>query len=496
VNLILLPILTLLVLAFGYRFLGRLVASMEEDDKYYNTDATIGAASAIGARLHDFGILGTPILLAGAAFGLRYGWAPAFLWILLAGTTLGAASALVRSRLITPPALRTANTLARLALSALLALLWAGLAANATHALLAFFVLYLSADRLIPFLMGRRADWIGGLFIIAAVGVLFAALGMGIPLALTGPTHILIGPYERSTAVGPLFFYALLFVMLIQKKRADRLVNRPAYGAIGALLLGTGLLVAVMAALIGHPVMSAPRLRSGGLWMALPMLASALPFGAALAPFGNNPLRSVSLRTLYSITLIEAGCAIAFLMGVIAAFPTQASFAHFFAGDPRIVSLLLAGISGNARLTGLIGLGPWLSQVLLAGLLLLIAASLESQQERLAREPFFPGPIAPLMATALIGALLWVAHGLHATDEILIGALLGIGASGALIFNYRAFPGFVVSLGLILLTLTDAALIVIGWADPSHHPLRAGLSVAVMMTEAVAAVRFWGTTRS
>lgn len=495
-NLILLPILTILVLGFAYYYLGRLVATVGDGDGHYSTDPTAGAALSAAARLRDLGVLGIPLLLAGAAFGLRFGWAPAFLWILLASTTVGAACTIAQSRLVTPAALVTVNTLSRIAISALLALLWAGLAARGPQALLAFFVLYLTADRLIPFLVARGADLAGGLLLIAAVGVLFAAVGVASPLALIGPVRILLGPYHRLTAVGPLFFYALLFVMLIQKKRAGRLVDRPAYGAVGALLLGSAVLFTFLTGLIAHPVMAVPRLRQGNLLVALPFLAAALPFGAALAPLGNNPLAPTPLRSLYAVILLQAVAAVAFLMSVISRFSTPPSWAHFFAGQPGAVSLLLAGISGNQHLLAFLGLGPWVSQVLLAGLLLLTAAALESQQERLGRGPFFGGPIQPLMATALLGAALWMVHGLDGTDEVLMGALLGVGAAWALLLQHRAFPRFMVSSGYVLLALTDTALIVIGWTDPGQHPVRAALSVAVMIIEAAAATRLWRTLRS
>ncbi|MHB8254025.1 MAG: hypothetical protein ACYDEV_10105 [Acidiferrobacter sp.] len=492
-NVILLPIVAALVLAFAYRFIGQLVAMMGGNREHYNTDAALGADSPTVARLLDFGILGTPLLLAGAAFGLRFGWAPAFLWILLASTTVGAACAIAQSRLITPAALRTVNAWGRIFISAILALLWAGLAARSPHALLGFFVLYLAADALTPFLAARRIELAGGLLLIAAVGVLFAALGLSWPLALAGSIHIVIGPYHRLTLGAPLFFYALLFLMLIQKKRRRRLAARPAYGALGALLLGCVTVLACLAALVGHPPIKIPRLSHGGLLTALPLLASALPFGAALAPLGDNVLAPSSQRTLYTLILLQGAAAVGFLLSTLVGFSGNLSWRLFFAGHPGAVALLLAGTAGNRLLIGFLGLGPWVSQILLISLLLLTAAGLESHQERLGTSPIPALPIQPLKATALLGALLWLGHGLSVHDQITIGALLGAGASCALILQRHTLPPFVVSLGLVLLALTDSVLVVMGWADPSGHPLRAVLSVAVMITEAVAAARLWRT---
>ncbi|MHB1672169.1 MAG: hypothetical protein ACYCVM_09060 [Acidiferrobacter sp.] len=493
-NLIVLPLIAIPVLAFAYRFLGRLAVAIAEDSAQYNTEPAAGAESGVVAGLRDFGVLGTPMLLGGAAFGLRFGWAPAFLWILLAGTTLGAVGAIAQMRLRTPATLRTANTLGRLFVSAILALVWAGLAAHGAHALLTFVVLYLAADRLIPFLLARRADLAAGLILVAAIGVLFSAIGVSWPLALEGPVRLVIGPYERLTQAAPVFFYALLFVMLIQKKRAGRLVSRPAYGAVGALLLGAVTVLVFVAALVSHPPMAIPRLRHGQLAMALPWLACALPFAAALAPLGDNAVGRRTLSGTYMALLFQAGCAVAFLMDAERAFPNVTAWSGFFGHGPDLVTLLAAGVEGNQRLMASIGLGPWVSQVLLAALMLLTVAALESQQEALARETSPLGRLQPLMATALLGGLLWAAHGLSATDELFLGALLGIGAAFALILMRRDFPGFMVSLGYVLLALTDIAVIAIGWSGATHHPIRAALAVAVISIEAVAAARLWGSS--
>ncbi|HUW98999.1 MAG TPA: hypothetical protein VMV40_09210 [Acidiferrobacter sp.] len=492
-NVILLPILTVLVLAFAYRFIGQLVAMTGAGEQYYNTDAVVPADSFLGARLRDFGILGTPLLLAGAAFGLRFGWAPAFLWILLAATTVGASAALAQSRLITPTTLRAANAMARLFISAILALLWAGLAAQSPHALLTFFVLYLTADRLMPLLAARRAELVGGLLLMAAIGVLFAALGVSWPLALTGSAALTVGPYHRLAASGPLFFYALLFLMLILKKRHTGLDARPAYGALGALLLGGITILVFLAALVGHPTIRIPRLSHEGLLAALPLLASALPFGAALAPLGDNALVPSPRRTVYLLILLQGAAAVGFLISLTMTFGGIPAWQLFFTTHPGAVPLIIAAVTGNAHLMGLIGLGPWVSQLLLASLLLLTVAAMESQQEQLAKSSLPKMRVPPLMATALLGALLWLGHGLSAQDQIMIGALFGIGAASALILWRRALPRFVVSLGLVLLVLADIALIAIGWAHLGTHPVRAGLSGAVMITEAVAAALFWRT---
>lgn len=492
-NVILLPILAIVVLAFAYRYLGRLALIIGDDGAHYDTKgATEGGSQAV-ARLHDLGVLGTPLLLAGAAFSLRLGWAPVLLWVLLSGTTLGAAAVIARSRILTPARARLANNLARLLISAVLALLWAGLAAHATHALLTFIVLYLAADRLLPFLAARRGDLAFGVPLLAGIGVLFAAIGLSWPLALAGPVHLVIGPYRRITQAAPLFFYALLFVMLIQKKRGGRLVARPAYGAVGALLLATSAVAIFGAALIGHPTMAIPRLRAHHLDRALPILAAALPFAAALAPFGDNPLARTPIRGTYAIVLWESALAVAFLVAVVSGFATQANWAAFYAPSHAsgVVALLTAGVAGDQRLMGLIGLGPWVSQILLASLLLLTIAALESQQERLGREERPFGRVQPLMATALLGAGLWVARALSLHDELFVGALLGVGASWALILSRRAFPPFMVSLAVALLVLTDTAIVMIGWTHAAAHPGRAALSVGILAVEAVAAVRLW-----
>ena len=491
-NVILLPILAVLIWAFAYRFIGQLITAMGGNAGHYNTDGRRAAEPPVSAALRDFGVLGTPFLLAGAAFGLRFGWAPAFLWILLASTTIGAAVALGQASLATPPGWRAANGVARLLISAWLALLWAGLATQSAHALLAFFVLYFGADMVMPLVATKRTELVGGLLLIIAIGVLFAALGLSWPLAFTGPVQLTLGPFRRITSIGPLFFYALLFLLLIQKKRQKRLAARPAYGAIGSLLVGATMVLIFLAVFVGHPSIPIPRLRAGGLLPALPLLAATLPFAGALAPFGDNVLAAAgSRRAMYRLIMLQGVAAVGFLMTLLLAFPDARPWRTFFAARPGAVTLLIATVNGSRRLMGFLGLGPWVGQLLLTGLLLLTAASLEGHQRQLVEHPIPKAPLQPLMATALLGALLWVGHGLTARDQVAMGALLGIAAASAVIWHGRALPHFVVSLSLVLLALTDIGLIVIGVTNPSEHPIRTALSGAVMTIEAVAAALLW-----
>lgn len=491
-NVILLPILAVLIWAFAYRFIGQLIATMGDHTRHYNTDGRRAAEPPVSAALRDFGVLGTPFLVAGAAFGLRFGWAPAFLWILLASTTVGAAVALNQTRGATPPGWGTANGVARIVISSWLALLWAGLAAQSAHALLAFFVLYFGADLVMPLITTKRAELVGGLLLISAIGVLFAALGLSWPLAFTGQVQLILGPFRRLAPVGPLFFYSLLFLILIQKKRQKRLAARPAYGALGSLLLGVTIILIFLAVCVGHPSIPIPRLSAGGLLPALPLLAASLPFAGALAPLGDNPLATGgSARGVYLLIMLQGVAAVGFLVTLLLAFPGILPWRMFFAAHPGAVTLLMAAVNANGGLMGLLGLGPWVGQLLLTGLLLLTAASLESHQCQLIERPIPKAPLQPLMATALLGGLLWLGHGLTARDQVAMGALLGIAAASAVIWHGRALPRFVVSLSLVLLVLTDIGLIVIGATDPSGHPIRTALSAAVMTIEAVAAALLW-----
>lgn len=492
-NIVLLPLLTLLILVFAYRFVGRLIAATDTNPAQYNTDHGRAADSPLAAQLRDLGILGTPLLLAGAAFGLRFGWAPSFLWILLAGTTIAAATTIARNRPLSSPTMDALNSGGRLFVSAMLALLWADLAAHSPHALLGFLVLYWASEPLLSLVTTRRAELLGGLLLIIALAVFLAAFGLYWPLGLKGPVLLRIGPYERAAIAAPLVFYALTFLVLIQKKRQNKLRARPAYGAIGALLLTATMGLVFLAALIAHPSIPIPRLSTHGLWTALPLLASALPYGAALAPLGNNALASSSARSLYVLILWQAALAIGFIVGLMSLFAGALPWHLFFSSHPRAVPLLVAAVSGSTHILKLIGLGPWVGQLLLTGLLLTTAAALESQQKQLIGHPVPRLRLQPLMATALLGGLLWFGHGLALADQIDMGALLGIGAAAALILHRHTLPRFVVSFALVLLVLTDITLIVTGGATPSTHPVRAGLSGAVIITEAVVAARLWRT---
>lgn len=487
-NLVVLPILAVIILALGYRTVGRLISTLMNQDREYITasGAAAGAPTGTGPLGTRWATLGTPLLLAGTAFGVRYGWAPVFLWIVLAATTAGGMSVLRRwEPRSTRPITSLANGVAGLFVGAALALLFAGLAARLSHVVLAFLLLYAAAPRLAAWLTrGGLEGVIGGLLTIG-LALFGVVLGHLWPIGVSGRLWWALGPLQGTAESGEIVFYALALVALIPAARRRRLQAYPAAGALGALLLiltGVGVAVGVV---ITHPVLAVPRLTGRGLLPAIPLLATALPFGAALPPFPASGT-PIPVHTRYRLALLEAAAAIGVLVCMAAAFPTIGRWRAFFATAPGAVAVLHEAARGSGILTRGLGLGPQIPALFLVSLLLLLAAALESTVYNLAQTPLASpsAPTRPLAAIAAIGAVWWGAGGLAMPSLLLAGAILGLVAAGALVPPGERAPWFVISLSLVLLVPIDIALVMVGRSGWADHPLRGAAAATVLMIEA------------
>lgn len=486
-NLVILPILAAVILALGYRTLGRLISTLKAQDREYITApaASSGAHPSRPQTGVRFATLGTPLLLAGAAFGVRYGWAPVFLWVLLAATTAGGLSIVRRfePRARASPA-RRANTILALFLGAALALLFAGIAARFSHIMLAFLLLYAASPRLSAWLArGGLERVIGGLATVG-LALLGIVLGRWWPIGVSGRLWWALGPLHVTIESGEIVFFALAFLALWPAARARTLQAQPAAGTVGTLLLALTGGCVILGTLLMHPSLSVPRLAGRGLLPAVPLLATALPFGAALLPFPATGT-PVAARDSYRLALFEAAAAIGVVVCMAAAFPAIRNWHAFFATAPGAVAVLHEAARGSGVLTAGLGLGPDVPALFLVSLLLLLATSFESTVYHLVQssQARLSAPARPLAAIAAVGALWWLVGGLASPSLLLAGGFLGLAAIAALVPPGEHTPGFVVSLSLIWLVPIDIALAMIGRAGVVGHPLRTATAAALLITE-------------
>ncbi len=494
-NLVVLSAIAALVLFFGLRYVGRLMAAVLGDGEY-NTGA-MGKASWAQSTLWTasrLGTLGTPLALAGAAFGVGYGWAPVFLWILLTTTT--AAAFMLAARNTPGPA--RAGSLAidrsqQLVVAAALALLWAAIAATQPDALIGFGILYLAAQPINRWLTKGPLEQAIGVLGVIALAFVLAVAGRLLPIAVHGPIHWAAGPWHVTTGSGALVFYAAFCVLLLRRGRRRNLAPYPPTGTIGIIILVLVATGALTGALVHHPTLVVPRLPAHGIMSALPLIATALPFGAALAPLGQNQMGAPSLTARHALSIGEGAAAIIVMMGALSAWSTRGAWQRFYAAHPGPAELL--GMAGR----GLGVLGQALDLTVLTplfslSLLLLIAAAFESIQYQLGQGALATEALRggrSLAGTAALGALLWFA--LHAgMTNLVLGALLGLGGVGALTSRSHQLPPFVVSLSLVLLVPIDIALGVIGWGGPLYSPTAAGVMI-VFMIEAAWIIWLWRT---
>ncbi|MDA8390877.1 MAG: hypothetical protein M0Z76_09155 [Gammaproteobacteria bacterium] len=494
-NLVVLPVVAALVLLFGLRYLGRLVAAVLGDGEY-NTGGTARASwfAAALSLANRLGALGTPLLLAGTVFGIRYGWAPVFLWILLIATTAGALMLVARAQAASPrTGSLTIDRAYQLFAAAVLALLWAGLAAAHPDALLGFAVLYLLARPVDRWLAKGPLEQAIGVLGVLSAAILSAVAGRFVPLAIHGPMHGVIGPWHLTIDSGAFLFYAIFCVLWLGRARHRTLALHPPTGTIGVLILILVAAGTLLGAALLHPTIVVPRLPVHDTGAALPMLASALPFGAALAPLSRDHLDTPSLRARYGLSAAEGAVAVIVLMGGLSAWPNALAWHRFYAAGPGPVALLGAAALGLGRLGQALGL-TILTPLFVISLLLLIASAFESLHCRLAQS-LLAVPAArggrPLIWTALGGAGLWLV--VHAgLADLVMGALLGLCGVAALTSRSHQLPPIVVSLSLVLLVPIDIALGIIGWSGPLYSPTAAGVAI-VFMIEAAWIIWLWRT---
>ncbi len=494
-NLVVLPVVAALVLLFGLRYLGRLVAAVLGDAEY-NTGGAVKASwsqttLSLASRL---GTLGTPLALAGTVFAIRYGWAPVFLWILLTSTTVGALMLVARSR---PAAPRAGSLFVdrgyQLFTAAVLALLWAGLAAAHPAALFGFAMLYVLAKPVNSWLTKGPLEQAIGVLGLLAVALSSAVAGRLLPFAIQGPIRGSLGPWHLTVDSGALVFYALFCVLWLRRTRQRTLTPDPPTGTVGVLVLILAAVGALAGAAILHPAIVVPRLPPHGMGAALPLLATALPFGAAWAPLSRDHLDTPSLAARYGLSIAEGAAAVLVLLGALSAWPDRAAWHQFYASNPGPVALLgsaAQGLGGLGQALGLTVVRP----LFVTSLLLLIASAFESLQYRLGQS-LLTVPAArggrPLVWTALGGAGLWLILHTGMTD-LVVGALLGLGGVGALTSRSHQLPPIVVSLSLVLLVPIDIALGLIGWGGPLYSPTAAGVAI-VFMIEAAWIIWLWRT---
>ena len=351
-NLVVLPILAACVFAFGYRYFGKLIDAIMGNKRQYNTAADHGAEVIESSRLSlwaRFGTLGTPLLMVGSLYSLRAGWAPVFLWILLVATTIGALSVARRLRPVLPsPKPSLLNDGVTIAVSAALALLWAGLAAHSPHAVLGFMVFFFSAPRLATLLLSKnRLEQVGGGLFIIGLGLILAALGSIAPIGLSGPITLALGPWHLHTHSGALIAYAGLFLVILHKNRRGALTNYPTYGAIGSLLLACAGVVILVAVLLIHPTLTIPRLTTGSLGETIPILACAIPFGVALAPQPTRSTHAIRPQRAYLLTIFEGISGVGALVCLAFTFHNTMAWHDFFLTSPGPISLLRAAAAGG-----------------------------------------------------------------------------------------------------------------------------------------------------
>ena len=359
-NALILLTIAVAILALGYRYFARflatavLTARAPRYDRYSTAqsaateeDTGMSAYAALGARA------GVPLVLAGAGLLSAWGWTPGFLWILTSGALFAGAYAiaLVARDPAHAPIPATIIYALGLVTNAFSLLLLATLLAALPGAAAAY-VLELA-------LFAAIARWRAGteeppaatmgLAIVAVAGA--CLFGTEYPLAIIGRLELHSG--AGSFGIGAVTAWAALILIDLRVKTTLR---QPLLERAGALQLVAVMALALLAAVLWHPSMTIPAFHRGPQdTHALPglvLMCTGLPLGAIYFYWASEDTAPRVSRTgSYALSAVLTGMAIVSFLAVATLRPD--GVARYLPGLRPAPFLGLRSV--------IYGLGQWLS---------------------------------------------------------------------------------------------------------------------------------------
>ncbi len=473
-NTLVLLAVALLVFAMGLRFYAKFLTSA-----VFASSPTHAAETVPGATLTRTGlvvalghqsaaVVGATTVI-GAGIAVLWGWAPAFLWIVV-GSTVGAGLLALGGLWLGErghPAQIIGERGARLlyALLALLLVLLTPLLASAIGHLLAaypgavwpfllHFVLALALARRL-----RATPWRWGGAALAAAGLLAVAVAAGarLPVEVNGAVGLSLGHSAELTIGAHWVWSGLALVAAYAAIRRSPAALEQPRGALMLLLLGIGLTLLIAALVAVRPEVAAPPRRlAADVPAVLPLLFITVSGGAIAGlhallnaeslAHGDRPL---ACRLAYGSALTDGALALVVLLVAAVGFASAEAWAAAYPAWPTDIALhvWLTGFVHNAAHTaGMLGVDyAWTSSFfafVLAGLALTaLETGLRVLQHVSAELSVLVRPLGPLpwaretVAVAAIGALALGGEPLYASLDLwtVLGATNHLFAAGVLV---------------------------------------------------------------
>ena len=401
-NALVLLAIALLVFAMGLRFYAKFLASAVFASSSPHatkpvSGATLTRTGLVVALGHQSAAVVGATTVIGAGIAVLWGWAPAFLWIVV-GSVVGAGVLALGGLWLGErghPAQIIGERGARLlyALLAMLLVLLAPLLASAIGHLLAtypgavwpFLLHFVLALALARRLRASPKRWGGAA--LAAAGLLAVAVAAGarLPLEVSGAVGLSLGPAaERTIGAHWIWSGLALIAAYAAIRRSPAALEQPR-GALMLLLLGIGLTLLIAALVAVRPEVAAPPRRlDADVPAALPLLFITISGGAVAglhALLNADGLahgdRSLACRLAYGSALTDGALALVVLLVATVSFASAEAWTTAYPAWPTDIALhvWLTGFVHNAAHTaGMVGVDyAWSSSFfafVLAGLAL------------------------------------------------------------------------------------------------------------------------------
>ncbi len=455
-NTLVLLAIALLVFAMGLRFYAKFLASAVFASSTHATETVHGGTLTRTGLVVAFGhqsasVVGVTTVI-GAGIAMLWGWAPAFLWIVV-GSTVGAGLLALGGLWLGErghPAQIVGKRGAGLlyALLALLLVLLAPLLASAIGHLLAaypgavwpFLLHFVLALALARRLTATPRRWGGAALAAAVLLVVAAAAGARLPIEVSGAVNLSLGHATELTIGAHWIWSGLALVAAYATiRRSPAALERPR-GALMLLLLGLALTLLIAALVAVRPELAAPPRRlDADVPAVLPLLLITVSGGAVAglhALLSADGLaegdRSLACRLAYGSALTDGTLALVVLLVAAVGFVSTEAWTAAYPAWPTDIALhawLTGFVHNAARTAGMLGVDyAWTSSFfafVLAGLALTALETALRVLQHVCAElsvparPLGPAPWArETVAVAAIGALALGGEPLYASLDL------------------------------------------------------------------------------
>ncbi|HLQ27069.1 MAG TPA: carbon starvation CstA family protein [Acidiferrobacterales bacterium] len=414
-NSILLLLIAVTLFIFGYRFYSKLISVwVFRLDSNYSTPSQIqaeGVEHAAGNRHLVFGhysaSLGTIATIIGTGIAVIWGWIPAFLWLVVAGTLVAGVYGLsnlwlgLRQQGISLPLLTGELFGARARYALFLLIFLPLLLVNAVFAVLTAQLLTDFPTAVLPFWLQIPVALGLGLFLYNRTdfeiipATLIALLAMAVLIYFSGKIPLVFnGALDVHIFNAPVFsldattaWMLLLFIYLFYTTRLPIWKLARPRGYLTALQLGLMLIVTIVGVLVLHPAIVAPDFHypehspTTLPWLFITLTGGAIA-GVYVLAGGNIAAKQLAQETDarylgYGAALFDGALALSALVIFAAGFDNLEAWKQYYAAWQTQTPAQILGryINGISYFAGALGMDTQTAGAIAAALVASLAAT-------------------------------------------------------------------------------------------------------------------------